>query len=113
MHRRVDFETAVRHGRRGASRRVVVHLAHGAGGAPAEPTRVGFVVSRAVGGAVERNLVKRRLRALVARRLADLPHGALVVVRALPPALGSRSEELGSDLAAALRGATRSRRGSE
>ncbi len=46
--------------------------------------RVGFVVSKAVGNAVVRNRVKRRLRHLVAT--LDAPAGARVVVRALPPA---------------------------
>jgi len=50
-------------------------------------TRVGFVVSRAVGGAVVRNRVKRRLRAL-SRPLvmADATQRYHVVVRALPAA---------------------------
>lgn len=50
------------------------------------PARVGFVVSKAVGGAVVRNRVKRRLRHLAADRLSALAEGSLVVVRALPAA---------------------------
>jgi ribonuclease P protein component len=112
MHRRGDFETAVRQGRRGAARRLVVHLAGRPGpDVPPRPAAVGFVVSRAVGGAIERNRVKRRLRALMAAHLAELPDGALVVVRALPAAAGSRSAELGGDLSDALRAAARPRRG--
>jgi len=47
--------------------------------------RVGFVVSRSVGGAVVRNRVKRRLRALV-RPMVMVPtaNGCNIVVRALP-----------------------------
>jgi ribonuclease P protein component len=48
--------------------------------------RVGFVVSRSVGNAVTRNRVKRRLRHLVADRLAATPAGVDLVVRALPGA---------------------------
>jgi len=56
---------------------------------------------------VVRNRVKRQLRHLVADRLADLPDGALVVVRALPPAADSSSALLGSDLDHAMAGALR------
>lgn len=64
---------------------------------------VGFVVSRAVGPAVTRNLVKRRLRHLVRERVAGLPTASLLVVRALPAAAGATYETLGSDLDVALR----------
>lgn len=110
MHRRSDFETAVRRGHRGGSRRLVVH--YGCTAPPATPPLVGFVVSRAVGGAVERNRVKRRLRGLMASRVTELPDSALVVVRALPAAAGASSDELGRDLAAALRAACRPATGS-
>jgi ribonuclease P protein component len=64
---------------------------------------VGFVVSKAVGNAVVRHRVARRLRHLVRARLAGLPEGAALVVRALPPAATSTSDELGEDLDASLR----------
>ena len=60
--------------------------------------RVGFVVSRAVGNAVVRNRTARRLRALVGARLATMPCGTDLVVRALPPAASATSTELGSAL---------------
>lgn len=47
--------------------------------------RVGFVVSKAVGNAVTRNRVKRRLRSIVHARL-DVLRSGLYVVRALPQA---------------------------
>jgi ribonuclease P protein component len=59
-------------------------------------------VSKAVGGSVERNLVKRRLRHLVRERLSVLPPGSLVVVRALPGAGGADHAQLALDLDAAL-----------
>lgn len=66
------------------------------------PARTGFVVGRAVGPAVVRNRVKRRLRALVSARRDRLPAGARLVVRALPPAARADSARLGADLDAVL-----------
>lgn len=50
------------------------------------PTRVGFIVSKHVGGAVVRNRVKRRLRDLAFRSVVVSPEGRDIVVRALAPA---------------------------
>jgi ribonuclease P protein component len=77
---------------------VVVYLAR-----TVDSRRVaGFAVSKAVGGAVVRNRVKRRLRAIVAADLASLPAGARVVVLALPAAATASFSELSSDVASAL-----------
>ena len=89
------FRLASRHGRRASSRTLVTHLWIPGGD---RPPRVGFVVSRAVGNAVVRNRVKRRLRHLVRGHLASLPGSAVLVVRALPPAAAASSAELGADL---------------
>jgi ribonuclease P protein component len=62
------------------------------------PPRVGFVVSKAVGGAVVRNRTKRRLRAIMASRVGRLPGGADLVVRANPVAAQADSRELAADL---------------
>ena len=68
----------------------------------AEP-RVGFVVSKAVGNAVHRNAVKRRLRHLARERLRSLPASAVLVVRALPASAGTTYAGLAQDFDAALR----------
>ena len=60
--------------------------------------RVGFVVSRAVGPAVTRNLVKRRLRHLARERTAGLPPHGMLVVRALPAAATATFAELAQEL---------------
>lgn len=77
-----DFRAVFAAGVRAGSRTVVVHLK--ATPEPPGVTRVGFVVSKAVGNAVVRNRVKRRLRH--ATRNLEVPGGADVVVRALPAA---------------------------
>ncbi|MER5349746.1 ribonuclease P protein component [Kitasatospora sp. NPDC002551] len=118
LRRRQDFATAVKRGRRAGRPLLVVHLAredapgdrtdrtsdtrpHVAEGTPS--ARAGFVVSKAVGPAVTRNLVKRRLRHLVRDRLSRLPAGSLIVVRALPPAASASCQDLERDLDAALK----------
>ncbi len=96
-----DFRHAVRHGRRQGGRRLVLHL-HREPVASDGPARVGFVVGRAVGNAVVRNRVKRRLRHLVRDHLDSLPSASLVVVRALPAAADASAAQLDRDLTRAL-----------
>ena len=101
-HRLTDaesFRSAVRRGRRAGARTLVVHLAtESEPGATLTPARVGFVVSKAVGNAVVRNRVKRRLRHLAREHVSSLPGSAVLVVRALPEAASSSYEELAADL---------------
>ena len=101
-----DFEQVVRRGVRGGRETLVVHLTPQTDPEPRGAV-VGFVVSRAVGNAVTRNLVKRRLRTLVRERLSALPVGSRVVVRALAPAATAPYARLGTDLDAALGTAVR------
>lgn len=98
------FGEAVRHGRRAGTRTLVLHLEtlDTAEGAEDAPPQVGFVVGKAVGPAVVRNLVKRRLRHLTRERLASLPGSAVLVVRALPPAASAPSAKLARDFDKAL-----------
>lgn len=63
------------------------------------PPVVGFVVSRAVGNAVVRNRVKRRLRHLAREHVSSLPGSCVLVVRALPAAGGAPGRALAEDLA--------------
>ena len=93
------FSLAIRTGRRAGSGTLVVHLARPES---EDPARIGFVVNRAVGNAVTRNRVKRRLRQLVRDHSETLPSGSLLVVRALPPSAAASYSELRSDLARCL-----------
>lgn len=127
LRRSTDFAAAVRGGRRAGRGAVVVHLtlpispepatptssepARNAGAEQSSaPTRAGFVVSKAVGPAVVRNRVRRRLRHLVRERLGDLPPGSTLVVRALPEAADVSYPRLGADLDAAIAAAQMPRR---
>ncbi|MFX4286373.1 ribonuclease P protein component [Janibacter sp. G349] len=101
---RADFAATVRGRgtRRQGSRLLVVHArvadATQTDARGDDSPRVGLVVSTAVGNAVTRTRVKRRLRAQVAPLLADLPHGTDLVIRANPAAAGADSHELGAAL---------------
>lgn len=46
--------------------------------------RFGFVVSKACGMAVSRNLLKRRLRSLARQHMSQFPTGSQIVIRTLP-----------------------------
>ncbi|MBU6287683.1 MAG: ribonuclease P protein component [Chloroflexota bacterium] len=70
------------------------------------PARFGFVVSRRVGKAHVRNLVKRRLRA-AARSVSDNLTGWDIVVSAKPPAASAHYAELSAAMSAGIRRATR------
>lgn len=67
---------------------------------PGEPTRVGFVASkRGVGGAVDRNRARRRLREIVRRRFPRLPaSGFRLVLIASAGAIRAPHQELASDI---------------
>ena len=109
-HRLTDaesFRAAVRSGRRASSRTVVVHLlVEGPDPAGAGP-RAGFVVSKAVGNAVTRNHVQRRLRHLVREQLDSLPASTALVVRALPASGAASAAELRADLTRCLQQVTK------
>jgi ribonuclease P protein component len=100
------FRTASRQGRRAGSRTVVAHLLLPAeqqvvgvsGSGTTAPARVGFVVSKAVGSSVVRNRVKRRLRHVLRERIASVPAGSLLVVRAQAASAGASYAELAADL---------------
>ncbi|MEL7977928.1 ribonuclease P protein component [Isoptericola sp. F-RaC21] len=122
LRRSVDFERTVRRGTRAGRSTVVVHLlvepdvapeAHVAGAAGDEPPQVGLVVSKAVGNAVHRNQVKRRLRHIAAAHLSSVPAGARLVVRALPASSSASYGQLDRDLVSSLeRAVSRTRRAS-
>jgi ribonuclease P protein component len=66
------------------------------------PPQVGYAIGKVVGGAVRRNLVRRRLQAVVASVAADLAPGTYLI-GAGPDALGTTFEELRAALLDAFR----------
>jgi ribonuclease P protein component len=93
LSRSAEFERVYRQGRSLGNRHLVLHVFPRGGASPvvANPElsagpRLGLSVSRKVGGAVERNLVKRLLREAFALEGRRLPPEVDVVVVARPEA---------------------------
>lgn len=97
LRRRKDFAAAYRDGTTAGNRLLVVRVRPNGG----ETARFGFVAGKAVGGAVVRNLVKRRLRE--AARSATVRPGLDIVIGARKAAAEATYNELERALGALLR----------
>lgn len=108
LHRSADFSSVVRGGRRIGRRTVVLHILQVNDRADV-PTvrmggpRVGLVVSKAVGNAVTRHAVSRKLRHIAAEVLPTVPDNVDIVIRALPASGSATSLELAEDVRSATR----------
>jgi ribonuclease P protein component len=95
LSRSRDFDTVYRQGRSVSTRYLILYWFTRSDEATATEAaaRLGLAVPKAVGTAVVRNRIKRRLRELFRERSADLPqdHDYVLVVRpGLPEAAESR-----------------------
>jgi ribonuclease P protein component len=93
LSRSADFEAVYRRGRSASSRHLVVYAFVRDPSAAASEPRVGLTVSRKVGGAVERNRVKRLLREAAARVAPGLGADVDLVVVARPGLAEALAEE--------------------
>jgi ribonuclease P protein component len=82
LSRSAEFERVYRHGRSSANRHLVLYSFPNL---TTDAPRVGLSVSRKVGGAVERNRVKRLLREAFSSAEAELRPGHDIVAVARPP----------------------------
>lgn len=112
MTRSTDFGVTVRHGVRAVQPDIVVHALHdgssdGRASASDEGPKIGLVVSKSVGTAVQRHRVSRRLRHvayhLITDSDSDLGPSDRVVIRALPGSRDALSARLESELRSALK----------
>ena len=76
-----DYRGTVRRGRRITTPSLVAYVLRRADDTP---VRFGFIVSKAVGNAVTRNRVRRRLKAASFELLETITPGTDIVMRALP-----------------------------
>jgi ribonuclease P protein component len=107
--RGADYRAVVRRGARFTGASTVTYVRQGA---DSDVVRFGFIVSKAVGNAVQRNLVRRRLKAAAYELLPGFRSGGQgvdVVVRALPASAQAPWASLHEDLlGASIRFSTRS-----
>ncbi len=101
LSRSAEFERVYREGSSHASRYLVVHAFPNGGSE--EPSRLGVSVGRKLGGAVERNRVKRLLREAFWASADELPDGHDFVIVARPDAAGLAEQGGEAGIESALR----------
>ena len=100
LRKHADFDKVYRSGRRlFASHMTVFYLMHNAASGPA---RVGFTVTRAMGTAVERNRLRRRLREAARLNLGTAGEAVDVVIHPKKSALTTNFVELCQEVARAF-----------
>jgi ribonuclease P protein component len=102
MTRSIDFDTTVRHGTRVVQPDLVIYARQASDNA-ARPPKIGLIVARSVGTAVQRHQLARRLRHIARELVRWLEHDELVVIRALPSSRGAASVRLAEQLRAGFR----------
>jgi len=102
MTRSTDFDTTVRHGTRAVQPDLVIY-ARRTSQTAADPPKIGLIIGRSVGSAVQRHQLARRLRHIARDLVQGLEHEEQVVIRALPSSRGSASVRLAEQLRAGLR----------
>lgn len=101
MTRSAEFSATVKQGIRVTQPDLVIHARHEAG--IVDGPRVGFIVSKAVGNAVDRHRVARRLRHAARTAITDLDSADMLVIRALPSSRYAMSARLEQEITAAVR----------
>ncbi|WP_325096547.1 ribonuclease P protein component [Mycolicibacterium vinylchloridicum] len=99
MTRSAEFGATIKHGVRAAQPDIVVHARRESDGGP----RIGLVVAKSVGNAVQRHQVSRRLRHVARAVLPELTSADRVVIRALPTSRHAVSARLEQQLRTGVR----------
>jgi len=97
-----DYKAVVRRGVRVVGPHTVAYLKRNS---ELTPVRFGFIVAKNVGGAVVRNRIRRRMKAVSFDLLPGLPAGTEIVFRALPASVDASWPELVTEMSnATLKG---------
>jgi len=102
MRRSTEFDETVKYGMRTVQRDVIVHVRRARDSDGAGP-RIGLIIAKPVGSAVERHRVARRLRHVARTMLAGLDKSDQVVIRARPGSRNVSSAWLEQQLRSGLR----------
>ncbi|MFD3809596.1 ribonuclease P protein component [Rhodococcus sp. NPDC058639] len=105
LRRRTDFSDTVRRGRRQGRRDLVIHALERDRSeflVSVDGPRFGLVVNKAVGPAVIRHRVARRLRHICAGLVERVPENTDLVLRALPGSATADSRELDKQVRSGL-----------
>jgi ribonuclease P protein component len=103
MRRSTEFDATVKYGMRTVQPDVIVHVRRGSSRAGDTGPRVGLIIAKPVGSAVERHRVARRLRHVARTMLDELDPLDQVVIRALPSSRHVSSAWLEQQLRSGLR----------
>ncbi len=96
-----DFDRVYRQGKRHFSANLTVFWLRADASTPARP-RIGFTVGKALGGAVVRNRIKRRLREAVRMNLSGFSNPVDVVINPKKSALTAEMPKLKQEVSAAF-----------
>jgi ribonuclease P protein component len=102
MRRSTEFDATLKRGVRAVQPDVIVHARRESDHDETGP-RVGLIIAKNVGSAVERHRVARRLRHAARTVLSDLHESDRVVIRALPSSRAVSSARLQQQLRRGLR----------
>jgi ribonuclease P protein component len=102
MTRSTDFGATVSKGVRAVQPDLVVHALRSDEAEPQGP-RIGLVVAKSVGNAVQRHRVSRRLRHVARTLISDLDPADRIVIRARPSSRHVISARLEEELRTAVR----------
>lgn len=101
MTRSAEFGSTVKSGVRAVERDIVVHAKRCEQSGEPGP-RIGLVVGKSVGSAVQRHRVARRLRHVARSVITELDPGDRIVIRALPGSRQAISARLEQELRSGL-----------
>lgn len=99
MTRSTEFGSTLKNGTRAVERDLVVHAQRSEEGTG---PRIGLVVSKSVGSAVQRHRVVRRLRHVARSLVPELDAADRIVIRALPSSRYAISARLEQELRSGL-----------